>query len=83
MTRNRKFTLLVMVVVVMAVAVTPAFAQTSTILVDTDQFIGAINSWLPMALSIMAIGVGIAGAFALAKFVGNMIIGALSGKISR
>lgn len=59
------------------------FAQTTpaTISVDTDQFINAINQWLPMAITIAAIGVGIAGGFKLAQFVGRMIVDAFDGRL--
>lgn len=70
-----------LLLLVMAIAVAPIFAQSDTITVDTGMFIGAINNWLGMAMSIIAIGVGISGAFALAVFVGNMIVGALRGNM--
>ncbi len=63
------------------VAAVPTFAQSDTLTVDTGAFIAAINDWFPMAVSIITIGVGIAGAFALARFVGRMILDALSGNM--
>ena len=81
MFRYRKIVLVFGVLMALAV---PAMAQaTDTISIDTGSFIAGINTWLPMAVSIIVIGVGIAGAFALAEFVGNMIIGAFRGKIGR
>lgn len=61
----------------------PAFAQSVSVDVDTDTFISAINQWLPLALALTAIGVGIAGAFALANMVGRMIIDAFNGRVTR
>lgn len=58
-----------------------SFAQTASIDIDTDVFIGAINQWLPLALTITAIGVGIAGGFKLAMFIGRMLINAFDGRI--
>lgn len=57
------------------------FAQTTTIEVDTDMFITSINTWLPMAMTIAAIGVGIAGGFKLAQFIGRMIVDAFDGRL--
>lgn len=56
----------------------PALAQ-SSLEVNTDVFIDGINSWLATAMPIAAIGVGISGAFALAGYVGNMIVKAFRG----
>lgn len=54
-----------------------AGAQDSVTLdVSTDEFISAINQWLPLAISVVVIGVGISGAFALAQFVGSLITNA-------
>ncbi|MEO0564850.1 MAG: hypothetical protein AAF125_22275 [Chloroflexota bacterium] len=65
----------------MLLAAVPTFAQSDTITVDTGLFISEINNWLPMALTITAIGVGIAGGFALAGMVGRMIVNAFNGRI--
>lgn len=80
---NRQ-TLVTMLVVfaLLVVSVASVAAQSSsTITIDTGAFILGINTWLPMAISIIVIGVGIAGAFALARFVGRMIVDAFDGKI--
>lgn len=58
-----------------------AFAQSAAIEIDTDTFINAINQWLPLALTITAIGVGIAGGFKLAMFIGRMLINAFDGRL--
>lgn len=80
--RDRKS--VIVSILVFVVGAIPAFAQTTpTISIDTDQFMSAINTWLPMAVQIAAIGVGISAAFALATFVGNMITNAFSGRGSR
>lgn len=68
-------------VLVLAIAVAPSFAQTATIDINTDDFINQINNWLPMAITIAAIGVGIAGGFKLAQFVGRMIVNAFDGRL--
>ena len=78
--RSREF-LVYMALIVLVVAAVPAFAQSDTLTVDTGAFITAINDWFPMAVSIITVGVGIAGAFALARFVGRMILDALSGNM--
>jgi hypothetical protein len=65
----------------MALAISPVAAQSATISFDTDTFINSINQWLPMAVSIAAIGVGIAGGFKLAQFIGRMIINAFDGRL--
>ena len=71
-----------MVIAIVVLAAVPTFAQSSsTVDLDASVFISAINTWLPMALSIGAIGVGIAGAFALMKYVGKMIIDAFNGRV--
>lgn len=56
-------------------------AQSASIDIDTDTFINAINQWLPLALTITAIGVGIAGGFKLAMFIGRMLINAFDGRL--
>jgi hypothetical protein len=71
---------LVLLVLIFVVGVVGVSAQ-ETIIVDTDSFITAINDWLVIALPIVAIGVGISGAFAIALFIGRMIITAFEGKI--
>lgn len=72
------------VLAVMTVSMTmgASHAQSTTIEFDPDIFIAAINQWLPMSMSIQAIGVGIAGAFALAGVVGLMIVNAFRGRIT-
>jgi len=80
--RARLTAVWVVAVMAMAMAV-PTFAQSDTITVDTGEFIQGINTWLPMAIDIVVIGVGIAGGFALAKFIGNMIIDAFNGRLTR
>lgn len=71
---SSRFMLVFMILMLAA----PAFAQ-STLNVDTAVFIEGINSWLATAMPIAAIGVGISGAFALAGYVGNMIVKAFRG----
>ena len=78
--RNRAIWLYLTVVAMLATAL-PAMAQSDAITVDTGAFIAASNQWFPMAVQIITIGVGIAGAFALAQYVGRMILGALQGKM--
>jgi hypothetical protein len=73
-----KYYLLAMLIALFSVAVS---AQSATIDIDTDTFINAINQWLPLALTITAIGVGIAGGFKLAMFIGRMLINAFDGKL--
>lgn len=78
---NRKSQITFMIFAVFMVMAVPAFAQepaTVNLDIDTDQFITAINTWLPLAISIIVIGVGIRGAFALAQFVGKLITDAFS-----
>jgi hypothetical protein len=75
--RNKYF---VTIAVLMMVA-GASFAQSASIDIDTDTFITAINQWLPMAITIAAIGVGIAGGFKLAQFVGRMIVNAFDGRL--
>jgi hypothetical protein len=77
-----RLAVLVMVLSVSLMSALPAMAQSDTITVDTGAFISEINNWFPMAVSIAAIGVGIAGAFALARFVGRMILDAFNGRMS-
>jgi hypothetical protein len=74
----RKLQYLFLIVSVFLLAVMPAAAQ-STLNVDTGVFIDNINAWLGTAMPIAAIGVGIAGAFALANYVGGMIVKAFKG----
>lgn len=71
----------IMAMMILAIGAVPSFAQSATLEIDSDVFINSINLWLGMAISIVAIGVGIAGAFALARYVGQMILSAFSGKI--
>ena len=66
---------------VLMAMVVPAFAQSDTIEIDSGLFIEQINIWLIMAMGIVAIGVGISGAFALSKMVGRMIVDALNGRM--
>jgi len=77
---NKKLTMLLTLAFSLVLAV-PTFAQSDTISVDTGVFISQINAWLPMALTVVAIGVGIAGAFALALFVGRMLLNAFNGRM--
>ena len=79
-TIRSRLLLFMALVSVLAMAV-PAFAQSDTLSVDTSIFISAINDWLGMSLGIVAIGVGISGAFALATFVGALIVNALRGRM--
>lgn len=74
-----RYILLALVVLIASVA--PSFAQSATLDIDADTFITSINTWLSMAIAITAIGVGIAGAFALARYVGRMILDAFNGKM--
>lgn len=73
-----KFVVAMMLVFSLAAS---AFAQSETISISTGEFIAAINQWLPMAMTIAAIGVGIAGGFKLARFVGRMIVDAFDGRL--
>ena len=75
-----KFNLYVLLAVLFSVGA-PVLAQSDSIQFDTGTFIAEINNWLPMAISIAAIGVGIAGGFKLAQFVGRMIINAFDGRL--
>lgn len=75
--RKNRMAMLLLAVAVMLVLAFPAFAQSSTTIdVDEGSFIAGINTWLPMAIGIAVIGVGIRGAFALAEYVGDMFINA-------
>jgi hypothetical protein len=56
-------------------------AASVTLDINTDDFITGINDWLVVALPIVAIGVGISGAFAIALFIGRMIINAFKGTV--
>ncbi|MEO1442446.1 MAG: hypothetical protein AAFV33_18745 [Chloroflexota bacterium] len=60
--------------------VTGVGAQSDTINIDTGVFISEINNWLPLAITIAAIGVGVSGAFALALFVGRLLVNAFNGR---
>lgn len=73
---SSRYMLVFMILMMLAV---PAMAQESTLTVDTGVFIDGINSWLGTAMPIAAIGVGISGAFALAGYVGGMIVKAFRG----
>lgn len=64
----------------MLVLVSPIMAQSDTISIDTGTFITEINNWIGVAIAIVAIGVGISAAFALAQYVGNMFVSAFSGR---
>lgn len=79
---KQKFLRVFMIAAAMLLLAVPAFAQdpapTVNLDIDTDQFITAINTWLPLAISIIVIGVGIRGAFALAQFVGKLITDAFT-----
>ncbi len=77
----KKQLIILLVLAFALVLAVPTFAQSDTITVDTGVFISQINTWLPMALTITAIGVGIAGAFALAMFVGKMLLNAFNGRM--
>ena len=70
----------VMAMVIVATMSGATFAQSDIVALDTDIFITQINQWLPMALQIVAIGVGIAAAFALAGMVGMMLVNAFKGR---
>lgn len=76
--RYRHYLIAMLVIMVVAGA---SMAQTASIDIDTDTFINAINQWLPLALTITAIGVGIAGGFKLAMFIGRMLINAFDGRL--
>ncbi len=78
---NKKSFLILLLVIMTLVMVAPTFAQSDSITVDTGVFISEINNWLPMALTVTAIGVGVAGAFALALFVGRMLLNAFNGRL--
>ena len=56
------------------------FAQSLDLEIDAADFISSINIWLALAVSVVVIGVGIRGAFALAKYVGDMIVNAFEGR---
>ncbi|MEM9954347.1 MAG: hypothetical protein AAF846_22240 [Chloroflexota bacterium] len=72
--KSNKYTIrMVLLAIVLVLAVMPSFAQSISLDVETDEFISAINQWLPLAISIVVIGVGIRGGFALANYVGDMI----------
>lgn len=70
-----RWIVIAMVILIMAM---PSFAQSVSLNVNTDDFINAINQWMTLAVGIIVIGVGIRGAFALANYVGDMIINAFS-----
>lgn len=78
LSRFKHYAIVVMLALFMA---SVSMAQSSTIDIDTNSFIDAINQWLPMAVTIAAIGVGIAGGFKLAQFVGRMIVNAFDGRL--
>ena len=78
---NPKFRMLFITALLVLSIAGSSFAQSDAISVDTSMFIAAINQWLPMAMTIAAIGVGIAGGFKLASFVGRMIVDAFDGKL--
>ena len=59
-------------VLVLAFAVAPSFAQSVSLNVSTDEFITSINQWLPLAIAVVVIGVGISAAFGLAEYIGEM-----------
>jgi hypothetical protein len=80
MTLSRNFYRYLLIAIVVLSIAGSAFAQ-STLEIDANSFIASINTWLAMAISITAIGVGIAGAFALARYVGRMILDAFGGKM--
>lgn len=78
---NRNFMVIMVLLAFFAFNVGSSFAQSASLDIDADLFINSINSWLSMAIALVAIGVGIAGAFALARYVGRMILDAFNGKI--
>lgn len=75
---NRLFVRSMVIAIVVASLVGGVFAQSVDLDIDTNDFITAINLWLGLAISIVVIGVGIKGAFALARMVGDMIVDAFN-----
>lgn len=76
--RNNKTLRYALVTVLIFAMSVSSFAQSVDLEIDTDEFITSINLWLGLAVSIVVIGVGIKGAFALARMVGDMITDAFN-----
>jgi hypothetical protein len=69
---------LIMVVMVLAITALQAFAQVA-IVVDTDTIFTEANTWIAVFTPIVAIGIGIAIALAILKFIGAQIVSAFKG----
>jgi ABC-type spermidine/putrescine transport system permease subunit II len=69
----------IVVAFVLVLGVVPAFAQSVSLNVQTDDFINSINLWLPLAIAVVVIGVGITSAFNLAEYIGDMFNRAFRG----
>ena len=67
-----------MFVLILMFATAPAFAQV-TLDIPTDDIFTSINGWIVTFVPVVAIGIGIAAALAILRFVGNEIIKAFKG----
>jgi hypothetical protein len=77
---RRHILMLGLLMFVLMVSVTPAFAQETIALdFDLDSFINSINAFLPLAIQIVGFAAGIAIAFAIAMFVANSLLNAFKG----
>jgi hypothetical protein len=79
---TRRQLVYIVLIAVIAVAVAPTFAQSSTptLTFNIDPFFDAMNDYLPMFMGIFAIAAAIAGAAALVRMVLGAIVEAFSGR---
>ena len=61
------------ILLMLAFSVASAFAQTVSLDINTDDFLNQTNIWIPLAVAIVSIGVGIRLAFGLAEYIGGML----------
>jgi hypothetical protein len=77
--RNKTYALSFLLALLFVLAV-PAFAQTPVpIVIDTNEIFTQTNIWIDVFIPIMAIGIGIAVALAILKFIGGEILKAFRG----
>ena len=65
---------------VLAMSAISSFAQTTVpIVVDTNAIFTETNTWIEVFVPIVAIGIGIAVALAILRFIGKQIVSAFNG----
>jgi hypothetical protein len=72
-----KFFITLMIVVIALVNALSVFAQVA-ITIDTDVIFTEANTWITVFTPIVAIGIGIAIALAILRFIGKQIVSAFN-----